>query len=104
MSDQIKVSQIKPLAGYVLVKPADAQKQTASGIYLPDSSEEKPQHGVVVAVGEKVFQEGKELLPPVKAKDVVLYKKWGGNDIKLNDIEYQILKFEDILATINNTK
>jgi chaperonin GroES len=100
MSNQIKVSQIKPLAGYVLVKPADAQKQTASGIYLPDSSDEKPQHGTVIAVGDDAMIDGAKVTSPVKAKDMVLYKKWGGNEIKVDDVEYQILKFEDILATI----
>lgn len=100
MTDQLKVTQINPLAGYVLVKPADAQKQTASGIYLPDSSEEKPQHGVVVAVGADAVIDGAKVTAPVKAKDVVIYKKWGGNDIKIGDVEYQLLKFEDILATI----
>lgn len=100
MTDQIKITQINPLAGYVLVKPADAQKQTASGIYLPDSSEEKPQHGSVVAVGGAIYEDGREIVSPVKVGAIVLYKKWGGNDIKVGDIEYQILKFEDILATI----
>jgi chaperonin GroES len=100
MTDQIKVTQINPLAGYVLVKPADARKQTASGIYLPDSNEEKPQHGTVVAVGADAMIDGAKVVSPVKKNDVVLYKKWGGNDIKVDDVEYQILKFEDILATI----
>jgi chaperonin GroES len=101
MANQLKVAQINPLAGYVLVKPAEAQKQTASGIYLPDSSEEKPQHGTVMAVGDSIWESGvKEIKAPVKKGDMVLYKKWGGNEIKVDDVEYQILKFEDILATI----
>lgn len=100
MPSQLKVTQINPLAGYVLVKPAEAQKQTASGIYLPDSSEEKPQHGTVIAVGADAMIDGAKVVAPVKKNDLVLYKKWGGNDIKIDDVEYQILKFEDILATI----
>lgn len=101
MTSQLKVTQINPLAGYVLVKPAEAQKQTASGIYLPDSSEEKPQHGTVMAVGDSIWESGvKEIKAPVKKGELVLYKKWGGNDIKIDDVEYQILKFEDILATV----
>jgi chaperonin GroES len=100
MSKQFTIADLKPLAGYVVVEPAKAQKQTSSGIYLPDDADEKPQYGTVLAVGEKVFQEGKEILPPVKVKAQVIYKKWGGNEVKVGDTEYQILKFEDILATI----
>ena len=101
MADSISVAQIKPLPGYVLVEPAEAQKQTASGIYLPDSHEEKPQQGTVLAVGDSVWESGvKEVSAPVKVKDRVIYKKWGGNDVKIADVEYQFLKFEDILAVI----
>jgi chaperonin GroES len=100
MADTLSVSQIKPLPGYVLVEPASNQKQTASGIYLPDSHEEKPQHGTVLAVGDTVFEDGKEIKAPVKAKDKVIYKKWGGNDFKVGDVEYQFMKFEDLLAVI----
>jgi len=100
MADSLSVSQLQPLAGYVLVEPAKSQKKTASGIYLPDSAEEKPQHGTVLAVGGAVMQDGAEIKAPVKKGDSVIYKKWGGNDFKVGDVEYQFLKFEDILATI----
>lgn len=100
MADSLAVSQIKPLPGYVLVQPAESQKQTASGIYLPDSHEEKPQYGVVLAVGEATTDHGVKVTSPVKAKDKVVYKKWGGNDFKVGDVEYQFLKFEDLLAVI----
>lgn len=102
MTNQLTVSQLKPLAGYVLVEPAQAQKQTTSGIYLPESQDEKPQHGTVLAVGDSVWESGvKELKSPVKKGDHVIYKKWGGNDVKIDDIEYQFLKFEDILAVVS---
>lgn len=100
MVDSLSVSQLQPLAGYVLVEPAKAQKKTSSGIYLPESGDEKPQNGTVLAVGGSIFQEGQELKAPVKKGDHVIYKKWGGNDFKIGDVEYQFLKFEDILATI----
>lgn len=97
----ININQVKPLAGYVLVEPAKGQKQTASGIYLPDSSEDKPQHGKVLACGESIWESGvKEVKCPVKKGDNVIYKKWGGNDFKVGDVEYQFLKFEDVLAVI----
>lgn len=100
MTGSVKVSQLQPLAGYVLVEPAQAQKQTASGIYLPDSHEEKPQHGTVLAVGEAIFEDGQKIEAQVKKGDQVIYKKWGGNEVKIDDTEYQFLKFEDILAVI----
>lgn len=100
MADTVSVNKLKPLPGYVLVEPATAPKQTASGIYLPDSHEEKPQYGTVIAVGDSIYDDGKEVKSPVKAKDQVIYKKWGGNDFKIGDVEYQFLKFEDLLAVI----
>lgn len=101
MSTTLSVKAISPLAGYVLVEPAKQEKQTASGLYLPDSADEKPQHGTVLAIGDSIWESGvKELKSPVKVGDKVIYKKWGGNDFKIGDVEYQFLKFEDILATI----
>jgi len=102
MSDSLSVSQLKPLPGYMLVEPAVGQKQTASGIYLPDSHEDKPQHGKVLAIGAATMIDGVKVESPVKVKDRVIYKKWGGNEFKVGDIEYQLLKFEDVLATITN--
>lgn len=99
-SSLLSVQDIKPLAGYVLVEPAEAEAQTATGIILPSSSEEKPQHGTVLACGAEVQVDGVKIACPVKKGDQVLYKKWGGNEIKVGDTEYQLLKFEDILATI----
>jgi chaperonin GroES len=100
MADNFSVSQLQPLAGYVLVEPAKSQKQTSSGIYLPDSHDEKPQHGVVLAVGDATYVDGKEVSSPVKKGDQVIYKRWGGNEFKVGETEYQFLKFEDILAKI----
>jgi len=100
MAGSLSVSQLQPLAGYVLVQPAEAQKKTTSGIYLPTSNEEKPQYGTVLAVGEDVMIDGQKVTSPVKKGAQVIYKKWGGNDVKIGDIEYQFLKFEDLLAEI----
>jgi chaperonin GroES len=100
MAATISVKNITPTPGYVLVEPAKAQKQTASGIYLPDSHDEKPQHGTVLAVGEDVLVDGAKVSSPVQKGDMVIYKKWGGNDLKIGDVEYQFLKFEDILAIV----
>ncbi|MBD3250660.1 MAG: co-chaperone GroES [Candidatus Pacebacteria bacterium] len=98
---QIKVSQIKPNSGYVLVEPVEAEAKTSSGIYLPES-DEKPQTGKVLACGGSIWESGaKEIKCPAKKGDVVIYKKWGGNDFKLEDVEYQFLKFEDVLAVVS---
>lgn len=105
MTTTVSVSTIRPLAGYVLVQPAASQKQTASGIILPDSADEKPQHGTVLAVGGSVWESGvREIKAPVKVGDAVIYKKWGGNDFKIGEVEYQFLKFDDILASIKAGK
>jgi chaperonin GroES len=100
MDSSLSIKQVTPLAGYVLVEPAAAAKQTASGLYLPDGGDEKPQHGTVLACGGDAMEDGKAVKCPVKVGDHVIYKKWGGNEFKVGETEYQILKFEDVLATI----
>jgi len=100
MTKMMKISDLKPLAGYVLVEPAEAQKKTASGIYLPESSDEKPQYGKVLACGANTVDHGEKVTCPVKKNDQVLYKKWGGNEFKVANKEYQFLKFEDLIAVI----
>lgn len=99
---ELTIKNIVPLAGYVLVEPAEAQQQTASGIYLPSAGEEKPQIGSVVAVGaDTVTEQGVAVKAPVKKGDAVIYKKWGGNEVKLADgKEVQLMKFEDIIAVV----
>ena len=98
----LKVSQLKPNTGYVLVEPDQAETKTRSGIYLPESSDDKPQQGKVLACGSSVWESGvKEIKCPVKKGNIVIYKKWGGNDVKIDDIEYQFLKFDDILAVVS---
>ena len=90
---------LKPTAGHILIQPLDKDTKTASGIYLPDSAGEKPQKGKVLAMGgDEVTDSGKIKKSPVKLNDIVIYKKWGGNDVKVDGIEYMFVKFEDILA------
>jgi len=101
MADTFAVTQLQPLPGYVIVAPAEVEKQTASGIYLPDSHEEKPLYGTVLAVGADTVIDGAIIACPVKKGAKVIYKKWGGNELKIGDVEYQILKFEDLLAQIS---
>lgn len=91
---------IKPLAGYVLIEPAPKETKTASGIVLPDSADEKPQEGKVKACGDATIEDGKEITCPVKVGDTVVYKKWGGNEIKVDGKEMLLIKFEDLMAII----
>lgn len=94
-------NDIKPTAGHILVEPVEAEKKTASGIYLPDSSEEKPMKGKVMAVGpDEIIESGTKKKSPAKVGDYVIYKKWGGSEVKINGKEYLFAKFEDILAIV----
>jgi chaperonin GroES len=97
----LTVKNIRPLAGYVVVEPQEAASQTTSGIYLPTGSEEKPQVGTVVAISESMITEdGAKIVCPVKVGEAVLYKKWGGNEVKADGKEIQILKYEDLIAVV----
>lgn len=90
---------LKPTAGYLLIEPLEAETKTASGIYLPDSASEKPQKGKVIAAGDTIHVAiGVDTNSPAKAGETVLYKKWGGNEVKIEGKEYLFVKFEDILA------
>jgi len=90
---------LKPAPGYILVEPEEAVKQTSSGIVLPESHDEKPQKGKVLAVGdEETTVAGKLIKAPCKTGDMVIYKKWGGNEYKVDTKELMFIKFEDIMA------
>jgi len=93
---------IKPLFDGVLIKPLEAQDRTASGIILPDSAKEKPQIGKVMAIGDgRVNPEGKIIPVKVKVGQKVMYKKWGGNEVKVENEEWTIVEEKDILAVIS---
>ncbi len=94
-----KVS-IKPLMGYVLVEPSEAESKTASGIILPESAQEKPAQGKVIACGDDAVIEGKTVKCPVKVGDKVVYKKWGGDEIKVDGRELKLVKFDDLMAIL----
>lgn len=89
---------LKPTAGYLLIEPLEKEVKTASGIYLPDNAGEKPQMGKVIAAGAKTFSDNHEVESPAKVGETVLYKKWGGNEVKLEGKEYIFVKFDDVLA------
>ena len=90
---------IKPLAGYVLIEPMAAETRTASGLYLPDSAQEKPAMGTVLSVGEdQLLENGKTIKSPVTVGDKVYFKKWGGDEIKVEGRELKLVKFDDLMA------
>lgn len=96
-----KKATIQPLFDYVLVKPELHETQTASGILLPDSAKEKPQRGTIMAIGDgAVSPEGKKTPMIVKVGDVVVYKKWGGNEIKVENEEWLLIEQKDVMAVI----
>ena len=93
------VAKMQPLADRVLVKPIEKEEKTKSGIYIPDTAKEKPQEGKVLAVGPgKVSDDGKLIPMNLKVGDTVIYSKYGGTEIKVDDDELIILRESDILA------
>ena len=90
---------LKPLADRVVVEPIEREEMTASGIYVPETAKEKPQEGKVVAVGPgKLNDDGKRLPMDVAVGDIVIYAKYGGSEIKEDNVELIILRESDILA------
>ena len=90
---------LKPLADRVVVKPIEGERVSKGGIVLPDTAKEKPQEGKVIAVGEgRLSEDGKRMPMDVKVGDIVIYAKYGGTEIKIEDEEFMILRESDILA------
>ena len=87
---------IKPLADRVMIETKEAETKTASGIFIPDSAKEKPQQGTVIAVGPGKKDEPME----VKVGDVVLYGKYSGTEVAVEEKKYLIVKQSDILAIL----
>ena len=92
---------IKPLEDRIVVQPLDAEQTTASGLVIPDTAKEKPQEGVVLAVGPGRWEDGKRVELDVKEGDIVLYSKYGGTEVEYNNEEYLVLSARDLLAIVN---
>ncbi len=93
--------KIRPLGDRVLVKRVSEQEKTKGGIVLPDTAKEKPQRGEVVAVGEgKLTDDGKRIPMNVKVGDKVIFAKYAGTEIELDDEEYLLMSESDILAIL----
>ena len=93
--------KIRPLHDRILVKRVEEQEVRRGGIIIPDTAKEKPQEGKVVAVGDgKMLENGKRVPLDVKAGDRVLFAKYSGSDVKIEEEEYLILREEDILGVL----
>jgi len=93
--------KIKPLQDYILIEPLEEEKRSKGGIVLPETAEKEPQQGKVIAVGPgKRLSSGKVVEIEVKKGDIVLFRKYGPDEIKVDDKKYLIAKREDVLAII----
>ena len=93
--------KFRPLHDRIVVKRLDAEEKTAGGIIIPDSAKEKPSQGEIIAVGAGARDEAGKLVPlDVKAGDKVLFGKWSGTEVKLDGVDYLIMKESDILGVI----
>jgi chaperonin GroES len=93
------VVKLQPMGDRLVVKPTQSEEKTKSGIYIPDTAKEKPQEGKVIAVGlGKMTDEGKRIPMDVEVGDIIIYAKYGGSEIKLDEEELIIVRESDILA------
>ena len=94
--------KVQPLADRVVIKPTEREEVTKGGIILPDTVKEKPQEGEVVAVGPgRLSEDGKPIKMDVKVGDKIIYARYAGTEIKIDDEEYVILRESDILAKLS---
>jgi len=97
------MKKVKPLFDYLLIEPLEKETTLPSGIVIPDSAKEKPQEGKVIASGPGVRDEnGKLVAMEVSVNDVVMYKKWGGTEVKVDGKDYILVKQEDLLAVVKD--
>ncbi|MFN8598448.1 MAG: co-chaperone GroES [Anaerolineae bacterium] len=98
MADELK---LRPLGDRLVVEPIEREERTASGIILPETAKEKPQEGKVLAAGPgRTDEDGKRIAMDVSVGDTVLYAKYAGTEVKINDKKLLILKESDILAIV----
>ena len=101
MAETAAKVKIQPLGDRVILKPVEPKEVKKGGIIIPDTAKEKPQEGEVIAVGKgKTAEDGKLMPMEVKPGDKVLYGKYSGTEIKINDEEYLIMREEDILGIV----
>ena len=95
----------RPLHDRVLVQPLDGEEKTAGGIIIPDTAKEKPSEGKIIAVGPGAKTEDGKILPmEVKVGALVLFGKWSGTEVKIDGVEYSIMKESDIMGIMSKKK
>jgi chaperonin GroES len=96
--------KLRPLADRVVIKPVEREEVTKSGIVLPDTAKEKPQEGIIEAVGNGRYNErtGERIKLDVEVGDRVMYAKYAGSEVKIDDVDYLILSEKDILAVVQS--
>lgn len=98
----MKIEQIKPLQDYVLIEPLDQETTLPSGIVLPETAKEKPQKGVILAAGPGKSNDKGEIKPlSIKIGEKVMYKKWGGTELKIENKSLLLMREEDLIAVIS---
>ena len=96
-------TKLRPLGDRVVIEPTPREEMTKSGIVLPDTAKEKPQEGIVEAVGAgRILDNGTKVPNELKVGDKVLYAKYAGNEFKLDDVEYLIISEKDVLAVVGS--
>lgn len=101
MADTTTKIKIQPLGDRLIIKAVEPKEIKRSGIIIPETAKEKPQEGEVMAVGKgKLTDEGKLIPMEIKTGDIVLYGKYSGTEIKINDEEYLIMREEDVLGIV----
>src|ERR1700674_3469859 len=104
-ADRVRMKKFRPLHDRVVVKRVDAEHKTKSGIIIPDTAQEKPQEGEVVAVGPGGRDEAGKLIPiDLKAGDRVLFGKWSGTEVKIDGVEYLIMKESDVMGVLTEAE
>lgn len=94
-------TKIRPLSDYLLIEPLEKETTLPSGIVIPDTAKEKPQEGKIVAVGPGKKDENGKVIPlELKVGDIVMYKKWGGTEVKVDGKELLLVREEDVLALV----
>lgn len=96
----ILIMKLRPLGNRVVLQQQEAKEKTQSGIILPDSAKEKPQEAIVIAVGSGKGDDGKDVVTDLKEGDKVIYSKYSGTEVKLDDKEYIIVNMSDIMAIV----
>ena len=96
--------KLRPLADRVVIKPVEREEVTKSGIVLPDTAKEKPQEGIIEAVGSGKYNErtGERIKLDVAVGDRVMYAKYAGSEVKIDEVDYLILSEKDILAVVQS--